>query len=1059
MENFEYQNEELEEIEYYEIISFEEKIKLNPTFVAFSNEEIFNHLISFVKSKSKAEGFLKLFNDIIEKQRQSINTNNFIILTDATRGYFVEKPESKEGDETFILNEFVNKIKNSNKEQVQIAFKNKNKIWFPLVYNDESTKLKFTATNTTILELSKNNYYIIFKDDERNIPIMGVYFYEPKVDDTAYLNEKIGCYLISDKNRVKLEVKLAETYSTFEELIKDYEINIPFDRIDEDDYNYSSLTILLKKFNHDLDFIDVKNFELIKSYLIALNSKEIINNVEYSKIKIKNRDLTNNRFIFYQILQKTNKLIDITLKSVTKLKSDLEILKKEKNFIETQQIHKDLYTLITNINNDNYNDIINNLREIRRNLSIDNSIDAIERYINTNLNEIDDKFKCLTEVFTDIFKIDFKFDKDIKEIKKGNDVKDYEGIPIKIDEFKKNAIYIDENDDDEIIEEIAKDNELDIYYNNYYFNLEKGFSEALKIVLPFIVKMQELCKLPLDLKIITNHLFNIHRGIPEKFKLIRNKYQDRFDEEHCREQALKSINYVLNSDTEDKLLKDANIEYIGLITEMLYDVICKWSIELQKELLDETLLYNKDIYYIPCYELWNEFGAPYNLRAKDGILYYLICIFADVFKEYYTENDINYLPLDKSYKIKIVDKLNNDYIEDLKYFKKFDIKKKKENKGLEAQKQLVKLLQAKDYNNDKFFETFIQSLIYMPSVKFEKIHKYLLGCCLEQIDSEFTADKFFKTNRKDLEKAKAKFASERVLNKKRYNRFYLYKENIYETANDFKGIIYKSLIYPIYENTLDNWFDELDETTYLTESNIKDIKTKLLECYQIHTNNYLGFFGKKPDYIKKYSFNNYSQILLGVSKILFTYLNDKAFIFIKKINKTIEILDKLNSIINDDNETDIEQIRTIIVIRGICLPSIPDIKKTVKLNPSIEISNEIYKQLFTDIKIKIFKIIEESKMPTMEEQIDYINKMREENKDKILTILNKKTREEKDILKELKKIGLEPNEEDDDIPIKINKEKTDKNLDIEGENEFNLEVEDAENDYFEKDDYGFIYAD
>jgi len=332
MENFEYQNEELEEIEYYEIISFEEKIKLNPTFVAFSNEEIFNHLISFVKSKSKAEGFLKLFNDIIEKQRQSINTNNFIILTDATRGYFVEKPESKEGDETFILNEFVNKIKNSNKEQVQIAFKNKNKIWFPLVYNDESTKLKFTATNTTILELSKNNYYIIFKDDERNIPIMGVYFYEPKVDDTAYLNEKIGSYLISDKNRVKLEVKLAETYSTFEELIKDYEINIPFDRIDEDDYNYSSLTILLKKFNHDLDFIDVKNFELIKSYLIALNSKEIINNVEYSKIKIKNRDLTNNRFIFYQILQKTNKLIDITLKSVTKLKTDLEILKKRKEF-------------------------------------------------------------------------------------------------------------------------------------------------------------------------------------------------------------------------------------------------------------------------------------------------------------------------------------------------------------------------------------------------------------------------------------------------------------------------------------------------------------------------------------------------------------------------------------------------------------------------------------------------------------------------------------------------------------------------------------------------------
>ncbi len=128
--------------------------------------------------------------------------------------------------------------------------------------------------------------------------------------------------------------------------------------------------------------------------------------------------------------------------------------------------------------------------------------------------------------------------------------------------------------------------------------------------------------------------------------------------------------------------------------------------------------------------------------------------------------------------------------------------------------------------------------------------------------------------------------------------------------------------------------------------------------------------------------------------------------------------------------------------------------------PSIEITTEDYKKLFSDIKIKIFKLIEESKMPTMEEQIDYINKMREENKDKILTILNKKTKDEKDILKELKKIGLDSiDNNDDDIPIIVNKELTNDNLDIEGENEFNIEVEDNENDYFEKDDYGFIYAD
>ena len=91
-------------------------------------------------------------------------------------------------------------------------------------------------------------------------------------------------------------------------------------------------------------------------------------------------------------------------------------------------------------------------------------------------------------------------------------------------------------------------------------------------------------------------------------------------------------------------------------------------------------------------------------------------------------------------------------------------------------------------------------------------------------------------------------------------------------------------------------------------------------------------------------------------------------------------------------------------------------------------------------------------------RIDYINKMREENKDKILSDLNKKSREEKDVLKELKKIGLEGMMEDDVI-IDVNKPIDDNDMDMEGENEFSLEIEDGDMDNFEKDDFGFIYAD
>ena len=121
------------------------------------------------------------------------------------------------------------------------------------------------------------------------------------------------------------------------------------------------------------------------------------------------------------------------------------------------------------------------------------------------------------------------------------------------------------------------------------------------------------------------------------------------------------------TDTEDSRLKEANLAHVQILTNMIYDVICIWSIEIQKEILDETLLFNKDICYIPCIDKWNDYGAPYDLdnKEKDGVLYYLICIFAEVYKEVFSENDYNYIPLDSNYKTLIIDNLKSKYENDL----------------------------------------------------------------------------------------------------------------------------------------------------------------------------------------------------------------------------------------------------------------------------------------------------------------------------------------------------------------------------------------------------------
>ena len=199
---FNYEDEELNEIDYFELVSLDEIIKLNPVFVAFSQEELYDNFYNFFKNKTKAEGFLKLFNEIIERQKNPYNINNYIIITDAKRDNFQD----------LDIEDFVTKIKANNKEQIQFALKNKNKLWFPLVYNIENS-INFSPSSISVLELNKNDNYIIFKDDEREIPVLAVYYYEPSSTNNTNLNEKIVDFL--NKDRYKGEILEKGDYKSF----------------------------------------------------------------------------------------------------------------------------------------------------------------------------------------------------------------------------------------------------------------------------------------------------------------------------------------------------------------------------------------------------------------------------------------------------------------------------------------------------------------------------------------------------------------------------------------------------------------------------------------------------------------------------------------------------------------------------------------------------------------------------------------------------------------------------------------------------------------------------
>ena len=345
-------DEELEEIDYYELVSIEEIIKVNPDFIAFSKEDIYNEIFNFVKNKSKTSIFLKLFYEIINKKP---NVNNFIILTDAIRGEY----------ESLDIADFINSIKKYNKlNNIELATSSKNKLWFPLTYNMDDTKLRFNANQKTVLELSKDNNFIVYKDDETNIPILGVYYYTPITVLDDYLNLKVMSHLYKPE---KLQELKSDKYDNFEDMIKDYKIKLPINKIDKDDYNYVSINNILLKYNYNFDNINLNDLNEIKKYLIQLNKNEKVEKVNYKKIEIKGVEIVYNRNNFFKALSGIKKLIETTFSSLSTITSTLKNLETQKKSLNYKElaIAKDLFSIINNINDKNYDEIIENLRNLR----------------------------------------------------------------------------------------------------------------------------------------------------------------------------------------------------------------------------------------------------------------------------------------------------------------------------------------------------------------------------------------------------------------------------------------------------------------------------------------------------------------------------------------------------------------------------------------------------------------------------------------------------------------------------------------------------------------------
>jgi hypothetical protein len=1097
LKDIEYIDEDLEDIEYTEILTFEEMSKINPSFIALDKEEIYNHLYIFFKNKKKSDLMRSLFYEILinrDSKNGKINDyTNYIFDTETE----LVKYGDNELDNKTQLEIFIDKYKD--KSQFKEFYKRK----FSAVYNINSDKIRLKPTHNTNIIISENNefdkpdfpkYYPIIKEypiikcsqidkveyisnindgDDINLPVNGAYYKIPTSTNNDYMYTKIASHLL---NSINTNYKSSDNYKDIYELIKDTRpyFGIIIDEINnnKDSYylDYSNINNIFKKYDYSLDFISEKDLEILSDNMYSIIKNEKERKSIHKSFKIIKPKLINQKLTFFDNIDKTLKYINVSSEIVSFLEKTRELINNYKNDILQDNVEPlknyNIYDIIQRINDDTIKieDVIEDLKLSIKYINLDITLETINDILEAkeNIEGIKDSHNNNKNLFKYTRDHTFDYDTDGKHyviskrenkaICDGNDIDDYEGL----------------QDDDDIIDDenkgVVNDNnqntnnnntnnyDLNAYISNINFRNDKGFIEILKIILNMIKKINDIANIDIDYDEISSFLFKKYRGESTRYE----KYLKEF-ETNNKDDAIKNakkysemfpnhIRSLLSDKKYDKInrdiIKNINEKFIKTINEMFYNSICFWIVDTQDKIFKNKVSLNIN----------NMNPNHIDKLNTRGLLFYTVDIISEYFKNHNNnEYMINTEDLRRTLKHIIENEYKNigdDILNELLY-QKINEKKNKCNED-----------KYKNLDDERYY---IHKLLFTPNnnTKYEKIHKYIQGCCLRKLDNNFNdISDFENTNNSEIIKLKEHYSKVRINNIKRDIRFTppkvikksskkgkksdksddeitredeendddkdIYMKEDKEKYKNIKFINKKQYTYNINNNDVAEWLESMRNVSELLPNNLIDslkmddfdsvratITDNIKKLKKVKKNINMEFLNCK--YI------NYKEILLNICKILYVNFNsspkykdneklkEKIFDAIKEIKTMLKHLYKLNKIRlgnnDDDNEngddidSDIYLINLLIISNSLNYPELSGIENI----PSDFISyntGELYEYIKNYVDGKYNKFL------TSEEIAIFINEKREEYKIKKLKEFDGHDQEENEIRRQVKAAGL-----------------------------------------------------
>ena len=1097
--DIEYLEEELDDIEYTEILSFEEMSRINPSFIAMDKEEIYNNLYTFFKNKKKSHLLRSLFYAILihrEHSHGKINDySNYVFAVDGE----IEK-YGEDNTKDAVLNFIMQFNGKDGRSDLSEFVKRK----FPISYDRKSELMRLKPTHNTMTTISEKidskdfpKYYPIIKEypvincknvdrveniynindggsgSDIHLPILGAYYKIPTATTNDYMYAKIASHLL---NSVNTNYKASANYQGIYELIKDTRptiemITSEINSNKESFYlDYANIDNIFKKYDYSLDFISETDLNILTDLMASIVKKEKERKNIHHAFKIRRPILINKKLTFFDNIEKTLKVINISPAVHSFLEKTKDLILKYKNDVIQSEViplqHYNIYSIIKQINENavSIEEVIEDLRLSIKTINMEHTLNTINDILEAkeNIESIKEDCENVKNTFIHSREHIFDYDKDGKKyvlskrenkaVCDANNIDDYEGLQDAddiIDDENKGFV----NDDAGVAgaagaaaaPAVANQYDLNRYIANINFRNEKGFIEMLRIILELIKKINDIANIEIDYDEISAYLFTKYRSVSTRFQ----NYVKDFEKHNIEDAAKfakkyaemtpfhildtlykqadkKAAKAMAANEGIDKnhvaIIKKVNNEFIETTNVIFCNAICFWIVETQCKILNGDIILDMN-------RLNPNHIDKLNTR---GLLYYIIEIISDFFK--YTDNN-DYIINMKDLRKNLQSIVENEY-KDKDAVVLSELLSKKNGDG----KNKCSIDRGKYTDEERYY---IDKMLYTPNAntKFEKIHKYIQGCCLRKLDGDFNDISDFDSDVIRLKEQYSKsslISNERDIRftppKERKNRGKKDKDDEYDSGDDgdsgdifakelkeknkhVKFINKAPFVYNFKSYSVDVWLERMrGKSESLLPSNLIDklinydmdgVKSHIIENIKrlknVKNNISLDFLNC--------GHINYKEMLLNIRRIIYMnahssskykeneVLKDKMKGSVKDIKKMMKHLYDLNKKY-DAEEADVVNIINIAVIsNSLHTPDLAGIENIPK-----DFIRENAEKLYD--YVKSFVDGKYNRFLTPDEIAVFINEKREEYKNKKLKENQNLDIEENEIRRQMKAAGI-----------------------------------------------------